>query len=173
MSSVNVSPVPRSRTTTRAVPCRQAKRSSWPRSWKWRPRITPWRENETFVCTVGFGRMLSRRSSQNQPRSSSKRSSGIRTMPSTLTWGYSLVHACLVDRAADLGEVLPVLARVLPPAAHRHDGERTALGVRAVHIGDLELAAARALEARDHGEDVGRIAVEPDHGIVRGRRRVA
>jgi hypothetical protein len=31
----------------------------------------PARENETFVCGIGFGSALSRRSSQNQPRSSS------------------------------------------------------------------------------------------------------
>ena len=34
--------------------------------------MTPCRENETFVCRVGFGSRLSRRSSVNQPRSSSK-----------------------------------------------------------------------------------------------------
>ena len=47
--------------------------------------MTPLRETETFVCTVGFGRTLSRRSSQNEPRSSSNRCNGIRTIPSTLT----------------------------------------------------------------------------------------
>ena len=39
--------------------------------------MTPWREKETFVCRVGFGSRLSRRSSVNQPRSSSKTRSGI------------------------------------------------------------------------------------------------
>jgi hypothetical protein len=40
------------------------------------------RESETLVCVVGFGRTLSRRSSVNQPRSSSNRRSGIRRSPS-------------------------------------------------------------------------------------------
>ena len=65
---------------------------------------------------VGFGSRLSLRSSQNQPRSSSKRRRGMRTTPS-----ITVVRPRLVDPPADLGEVLPVLAGVLPPATNPHD----------------------------------------------------
>ena len=53
------------------------------------PRMTPRRENETFVCDVRRGSRLSRRSSMNQPRSSSNRRSGTRTMPVD----HAFVHA--------------------------------------------------------------------------------
>ena len=66
-----------------------------------------------------------------------------------------------LDRATDLREVLPVLAGVLPPAAHRHDRQLAPLRVRAVDVRDLELAAARRLEVGDDREDVCRITVEP------------
>src|SRR6476646_10704867 len=65
----------RSSTTTRARPCGQKKRTSWPRRCQCRPRITPCCENEMFVCSDGLPPESSRyhdsrRSSQNQPRSS-------------------------------------------------------------------------------------------------------
>src|SRR6188508_3069425 len=173
MSSVNASPVSRSKTTTRAVPERQAKRSSWPRSWKCSPRITPAREKLRFVCTIRRGSRLSRRSSQNQPRSSSNRRSGMRSTPSTLT-GQSPLHrerggvretgrfptfsrrrgraggdrcspvgSGLVDEPADLRQVHPVLAGVLPPALDLDDVEAALERVVAIHVRDLELAAAR------------------------------
>src|SRR5687768_4616043 len=171
MSSVKVAPVSRSRTTTRAVPSTTMKRSSWPRSWKWSPRMTPCREKTRFVWAVGFGSALSRRSSLNHPRSSSKRSSGTRTMPATLIG--SSVRARVLDEPADLREVLPVLARVLPPAFDAHDVETALLGVVAVDVRDLELAAVGRLEALDQVEHVRREAVEADDGVAGRRRLVA
>ena len=49
----------------------------------------PAREKETFVCFIGFSSKLARWISKNQPRSSSKRRSGMRRRPSITCWRRS------------------------------------------------------------------------------------
>jgi len=66
-----------------------------------------------------------------------------------------------------------VLAAVVPPAVDPVDVELAAPRELAVHVRDLELAAARRLERVDDLEDVGRKAVEPDDRVARRRRVVA
>src|SRR5688500_6155527 len=113
--------------------------------------MTPRREKDTFVCRVGFGRTLSRRSSANQPRASSKRTSWTRIRPSIMKTRRSrgLVHPRPCDQGADLGQRL-LRARVFPPAADAMAGERAARGVVAVDVRDLELAARGRPEAANH-----------------------
>ena len=78
-----------------------------------------------------------------------------------------------LDQPADIGEVAPLLAAVVPPALDAPHVELAALRVDAVDVGDLELAAARRRERVDDVEDVRRVAVEPDDRVVRRRRVVA
>ena len=66
-----------------------------------------------------------------------------------------------------------MLAAVVPPAVDPHDVQLPTRGVGAVDVGDLELAATGGLERVDDLEDVGRVAVEPDHRVARRRLRVA
>src|SRR5439155_10689593 len=81
----------------------------------------------------------------------------------------SLVHPGLLDPAADLGEVVPMLAGILPPPVELANEKPALLRVRTVHVRDLELSPAGGLERVDAVEDVGRIAVETDHGVARRR----
>ena len=70
-----------------------------------------------------------------------------------------------VDPATDLGEVLPVLPGVLPPARDLGCVEPMRVRVVTVHVGDLELSARRRREPGDHVEDVRRVAVEAHDGV--------
>src|SRR5207249_4315261 len=76
----------------------------------------------------------------------------------------------LLDAPADLGEIGPVLATVVPPAFDASHVEPAPTGVLAIHVGDLELTARRRLEAVDDLEDIRRVAIEADDRIVRRRR---
>jgi len=78
MSSVNASPVSRSSTTTRTIPCRHTKRSSWPRSW-----VVQAAESRPCASATGWpGRTVSEatraRELGEHPRSSSCSVSGNR-----------------------------------------------------------------------------------------------
>src|SRR5262249_19757144 len=85
----------------------------------------------------------------------------------------SLVHARFLDPAADLGEMMPVLAGVLPPALQVPDDQAALARIRAVHVPDLALAAAGRLQRADPLVDVARVAVQPDNGVAGGRRAEA
>ena len=80
------------------------------------------------------------------------------------------MRACSLPspRRARRGRRAPRAYRIVPPALHAADRELPALGVRAVDVRDLELAAARRLELVDQLEHIGVVAVEPDDRIVRG-----
>src|SRR5262245_40841115 len=109
--------------------------------------MTPFRDQARFACCIALGSLLERPSSENQPRSSSCRTSGKRS--TMLTGGASLVDPGLLDLPADLGEVAPVLAPVVPPPLNPLHAELAAVDELAVDVGDLELAAARRLQRVD------------------------
>ena len=96
--------------TTRARPCGQKKRSSWPRRCQCRPRITPCCENEMFVCSDGLPPESSRyhdsrRSSQNQPRSSPNLRRVTTRTPSTGVLSIGGVTRVTIRQVASCGSV--------------------------------------------------------------------
>ena len=66
-----------------------------------------------------------------------------------------------------------MLATVVPPAFDSLHSQPALLGVSAVDVGDLELAAVRRREAVDDVVHVRRVAVEPDDRVARRRCVIA
>ena len=71
----------------------------------------------------------------------------------------------VLGNSTDVGEVFPVLPRVLPPSRDLRHIEPAGNGVVAVHVGDLEFTPSRRGQPRDDVEDIGRIAIEADNSV--------
>src|SRR5581483_2306806 len=163
MSSVNVSPEVRSRTTTRTLPDRQTNTSSCPRSWKCRPRITPLREYERFACRNGFGSALARarRTSRARPRDGRARCGAAPRSPVDAPAAHEVVHLVVrVDR----------LACIAPESFHDVGLHQPATDIPVVHVGDLELAATGRLQRRKDLPHLRVVEVRAGDGVATRRR---